>query len=361
MHRLQLHLSPSSIRIPVFLSHLTWNVLLDLLQNHFSGKSIYLVGDANVLALYETEIRQNLENLTGFRKMISFPPGEKNKSRKWRDTLENVLLQDHAGRDSLLLAMGGGVTGDLVGFVAASLYRGISLIHLPTSLIAQVDSSIGGKVGINHPQGKNLLGSFHQPQAIFIGTSFLQTLPRNEFSNGMAEVIKYAVLLDPELWDRLDEEHKGIMERDPELLESMVQRSVELKIQVVEKDEKESEYRSILNFGHTVGHAIEQLSHYRIKHGFAVASGMLAAAALSRQLFDYPEEKIERLRHTLKLYRLTPVSFSRYAFPDIWHIIQSDKKARERTPRFSLLDDRNQPRLFQTVSQKELRYALESC
>ncbi len=361
MHRLQLHLNPSSARIPVFLSHLVWKPLFEFLQNHFSNKSIYLIGDANVLSLYDHEVRENFAGLPNLRCTLSFPPGEKNKSRKQKDAIEDILLKDRAGRDSLLIAMGGGVTGDMVGFVAATLHRGIPLIHLPTSLIAQVDSSIGGKVGINHPVGKNLLGSFHHPAAVFIATSFLQTLPVKEFLNGMAEVIKYAMVLDPELWDWLEDNHKGLVTKDPELLEKMVYRSIKLKIRVVEKDEKESDYRSILNFGHTVGHAIEQLSHFRVKHGFAVATGMLVAARLSQVLFGYPAENVDRLRHTLKLYKLDGIRLSRYNFEAVWETIQTDKKALERTPRFTLLDAENQPRLFHAVSQKDLRHALESC
>ncbi|MBN2364770.1 MAG: 3-dehydroquinate synthase, partial [Calditrichaeota bacterium] len=261
----------------------------------------------------------------------------------------------------ILLALGGGVTGDLVGFVAASLHRGIPLIHLPTSIIAQVDSSIGGKVGINHPRGKNLLGNFHQASAVFIHPQFLQTLPEIEFINGMAEVIKYAVTLDATLWDLLEAEHGQILDRKPDILEQIIRRSVELKIQVVEKDEKESEYRSLLNFGHTVGHAIEQLSQYQMKHGFAVAAGMLVAGVLSHQLMGYPASHLKRLRKTLNLFKLDDVKISKYALIDIWETIQTDKKARRKQPRFTLLDSNGQPLLFQAVSREALRNAVDVC
>jgi 3-dehydroquinate synthase len=358
MPSLQLNLNSPPDQVPIYIDFNIWNSLLATIQQNFPGKPIFFFTDRQILSLYEEEIAKHLVSLPGFRHLYSFPAGESSKSRQQKDELENLLLSENAGRDCLIIAMGGGVTGDLVGHVAANLYRGVSIIHLPTSLIAQVDSSIGGKVGINHPSGKNLLGSFFQPEAVFMGISFLKTLPPAEFSNGMAEVIKYAITLDNQLWDWLERDADLIMEKDLDLLEKIVARCVALKINVVEKDELEAHYRSILNFGHTVGHAIEQLSHYKIKHGFAIAMGMRVSTLLSHQLLGYPENNCKRLDKTLERYALKPLDISTFDREALWTVMKSDKKARNASPRFTLLDANNQPALFHQVSKKELNHAL---
>ncbi|MCK5454568.1 MAG: 3-dehydroquinate synthase [Calditrichia bacterium] len=358
MPLLQLNLKNPRDHVPIHIAPNIWRSLLEMIQQNFQGKPLYFFTDSHIVTLYEEEVRKHMSSLPDFRELYSFPAGENSKSRQQKDNLEDLLLRNNAGRNSLILAMGGGVTGDLIGHVAANLYRGVSIIHLPTSLIAQVDSSIGGKVGINHPNGKNLLGSFFQPEAVFMGISFLKTLTPVEFSNGMAEVIKYAVTLDPQLWDWLEEEAELIAARDLALLEKIVTRCVNLKIDVVQKDEKESHYRSILNFGHTVGHAIEQLSRYKIKHGFAIASGMRIAGLLSHQLLGYSENNMKRLDSILERYGLQQLDISQFDRKELWKVMQSDKKARNGSPRFTLLDSNSQPALFHHVSEKELIHAL---
>jgi 3-dehydroquinate synthase len=213
-------------------------------------------------------------------------------------------------------------------------------------------------VGINHPAGKNLIGSFHQSEAVFTHIPFLKTLPIEEFSNGMAEVIKYAVALDGDLWHWLEKHHKALLDKNVQSLEKMVRKCVSLKIEVVEKDVHESGYRSILNFGHTIAHGIEQLSRYQVKHGFAVAAGMQVAARLSHQLLDYDEQNVTRLDETLQLFGLDKVDINKYEVGPLWQAIQSDKKSRNRSPRFTLLDATNTPALFYKVSEKELKHAL---
>lgn len=355
---LQLNLKISPNQVPIHIESNIWKSLLAKIQQNFPEKPLHFFTDSHILALYEGEIRQHISSLPNFRNLYSFPAGEQNKSRQQKQQLEDLLLKENAGRDSLIIAMGGGVTGDLIGHVAANLYRGVSIIHLPTSLIAQVDSSVGGKVGINHPSGKNLLGSFYQPEAVFMGVSFLKTLPPEEFSNGMAEVIKYAVTLDPQLWDWLERDAVFIIERDISQLEKIITRCVKLKINVVENDEKESHFRSILNFGHTVGHAIEQLSGYKIKHGYAIASGMRIAGLLSHQMLGYSEKNIKRLDKTLNRYGLKQLDMSQFDEKELWTIMKSDKKAHNALPRFTLLDSNNEPALFHHVSQKDISHAL---
>ena len=360
MPQLNLTFKSAVTRIPVFIQHDFRKRLLNFLQQKFEKYTVYIIADENVSALYGKVVKMYLHSLPRFQGILTFPAGERSKSRNQLIRLQDLLLQKKVGRDTLLLALGGGVTGDLVGFTAATLHRGVPLIHLPTSLLAQVDSSIGGKVGIDHPQGKNLLGSFYQPAAIFIDPDFLQTLPGNEFINGMAEVIKYGIILSPELLSELEIKREHILLYHPATLRQIVRQCVELKIKVVQQDEKEGHYRSILNFGHTVGHAIEQLSRFRIKHGFAVAAGMKIALGLSRQLLGYPQREVDRLNALLKNYHLERVDIHRYSIEQVWELMLSDKKARQQTPRFTLLDRSGVAKLFHPVSKKEFRDAWET-
>ncbi len=220
--------------------------------------------------------------------------------------------------------------------------------------MAQVDSSIGGKVGINHPEGKNLIGAFYQPEAIFVDLEFLRTLPEEEFLNGMAEVIKYAITLDDDLWDLIENETGNILNCDARILETLVARCIQLKVNIVAQDEKEAGYRSVLNFGHTVGHALEKLSSYQIKHGFAISAGMKIEAHLSQKLLGFPNAKVERLQKTLQMYQLDSVSPGDFSIDQIWEAMLSDKKVRRQSPRFTLLNRTSQPELFYPVQKKEL-------
>ncbi len=361
MQTLRLPLKSKSENISIFIHHKIWANLRFFINKRFAVSPVFLITDSNIETIYGKEINQELLRLTNYSGMFSFPAGEKSKSRAVKNKLEDTLLRNKAGRDAIVLAMGGGVTGDLVGFIAANLHRGVSLIHMPTSLIAQVDSSIGGKVGINHPLGKNLLGNFYQPRAVFINVSFLQTLPDDELRNGIAEVIKYAVILDEKLWDVVESERDNILEKNIHILEKVVTRCVRSKIQVVSRDEKEKHYRSILNFGHTVGHAIEKLSSYQLKHGVAIATGMVVAAKISARLLGYPEKNVERLIHCLNSYELLNLDIHQYDPNEVWDVILLDKKSRQAKPRFTLLDSNCKPQLFQEVLKEELKSALKDC
>lgn len=358
MQILTIHINTPTYEIPYFVGSDLWGTLTGFLKEHHPAHRIFLISDDHVADLHGQTARHHLQAHPGFQDVLTFPAGEASKSRQQKDRLEDRLLAARAGRDSLLIAMGGGVTGDLVGYVAATLHRGIPLVHLPTSLLAQVDSSIGGKVGINHAAGKNLIGAFYQPRAIFCEVNFLRTLPAEEFLNGMAEVIKYAAILDDELWDWLDQHTEALLNRDTALVQKVIARCAALKIAVVEADEKENGYRSILNFGHTVGHAIEQLSGYRIKHGFAIAAGMRVAARLSHRRLGYPTERLKRLEDTLASYHLNRVNPLDFPLDDIWNCILTDKKARDQKPRFSLINGANKPELFYPIQKQELENVL---
>ena len=239
----------------------------------------FVVSNALVWRLHGTRLAP-----AGLTEAIMVPDGERFKNTMSVGRVYDALIKANADRASTLITFGGGVLGDMAGFAAASYLRGIPLVHIPTTLLAQVDSSIGGKVGVNHPLGKNLIGAFHQPHAVIIDISVLSTLPRREFRAGLYEVIKYGVTSSPTLFDTIVRNHKAIFKQQADVLLSIVSESAKIKGEVVAADEKESGLRRILNFGHTAGHALEAVTKYRrYRHGEAVAYGMLVAAELSVQ------------------------------------------------------------------------------
>jgi len=360
MKNLLISINESQKEIPVVFESPLWESVIKFVSENFSSYSKFIITDDHIYKIYEKEIDVFVNHLNNFRKILLIPAGENSKSRNEKNRLEDEILAHQGGRDSLLLVLGGGVVGDLGGFVAATLHRGVPFIQIPTTVLAQVDSSIGGKVGINHPQGKNLIGVFYHPQAIFIDVTFLKTLSEEEYVNGLAEVIKYAVTVDTELWRILEEKSSAILDRKIDVLKEIIFRSVQAKVQVVEKDEKESAYRSILNFGHTVGHAIENLSHFNIKHGFAIATGMRIAVYLSQKLLGYPDEAVIRLNNLINTYNLNGVDISQWSAEQIWNSMKLDKKARGSQPLFTLLDKDGKPVLFHPVTKTEFFDVIKS-
>jgi 3-dehydroquinate synthase len=236
--------------------------------------------------------------------LLSVPPGEKSKTRKTKERVEDRLLMSGAERNSTIFGFGGGVIGDLAGFVAATLHRGVPYVQIPTTLLAQVDSSIGGKVAVDHPLGKNLIGAFYQPKEVYIVAEFLATLPDREFRNGMAEVIKYAAIMDKTLFVTLEKNVGKILKRETRLLFPIVRRCCCLKKTVVELDEKESGLRRILNFGHTIAHALERMTSYRISHGEAVAIGMVAETKISASHGLLSVKECARLQRLVRAFGL---------------------------------------------------------
>jgi 3-dehydroquinate synthase len=261
--------------------------------------------------------------------LISFPAGEGSKSRRVRDAIEDRILALGAGRDSALVALGGGVVGDLTGFVAATYCRGIPYIQVPTSLIAMVDSSIGGKTGINHAAGKNLIGAFHNPIAVYIDVDHLKALPPRHFISGMAEVVKCGVIADAVLFHALEAYLDRVLRREPEILARVIEACVRIKVRVVNRDPRESGVRKILNFGHTIGHALETLSGFRLTHGEAIGIGMAAEARIAARtglLSDAAAERIIRLTARCGLPTAIPPSLSPAA---ILEVARRDKKTRQ--------------------------------
>jgi 3-dehydroquinate synthase len=250
-----------------------------LREKHFGNRYI-LIADDNVAELYGDGFLKSLREAGLEVELLVFPAGEASKSLEMVGRLASKLARSGYDRKDCIIAFGGGVTGDLAGFLAASYMRGIAFVQIPTTLLAQVDSSVGGKTGVDIPEGKNLLGAFYQPKAVYIDTSLLVTLPPDELRGGLAEVIKYGVIRDREFFDFLNNEKEKILALDHEAVVKTVHHCCKIKADVVAEDERESGIRRILNYGHTIGHAVEASSDYSLIHGYAVAIGMVAAARI---------------------------------------------------------------------------------
>jgi 3-dehydroquinate synthase len=264
------------------------------------------------------------------------PDGEEQKSLETAGRLYNELTDFYAERTTPLLALGGGVIGDLTGFVAATYLRGLPLVQIPTTLLAQVDSSIGGKVAVNYDRLKNIIGAFYQPKLVISDIATLKSLTPRELSDGLAEIIKYAVIKDEGLFAYLERNIDKIKLLDAEALEEVVFRSAKIKAEVVEKDEKDLGLRNILNYGHTVGHAVESASDFKVEHGKAVAIGMLAAAKISNRLGILDKGELNRLRDIIKRAGL-PTEIPDVRVESIIKAMKHDKKILRGRVRFILL------------------------
>lgn len=264
----------------------------------FKGQ-VVVITDENVNALFRETVEGSLQGYGFEPSFVIIPPGEEKKSLDSAGLIYGRLNEVGAERGTPLIALGGGMIGDLTGFVAATYFRGLPLVHLPTTLLAQVDSSIGGKVAVNHGRLKNNIGAFHQPLAVLSDTAVLQHLPAREFRNGMAEVIKSAVIRDAGFLGYLEDHLDKVMARDEVVMERIVSVTAEIKSAVVQEDERDSGLRNILNFGHTVGHGIESASDFSLSHGEAVSIGMIAACRLAIAMGMLDEPDMERLRSLL--------------------------------------------------------------
>jgi len=320
----------------VFIGEGTPAELPAMLEARLGNRAAYWIWDERVWGLWrERAAGYGWPSMESGR-LILFPASEMNKRLDSLENLARQMVRLGADRQSALVAVGGGVTGDVVGFLASVYMRGIPHFQVPTSLLAQVDSSIGGKTGVDLPEGKNLLGSFHQPQTIWMYPQFLETLPPEEFRQGMAEVIKSAMLGDEALWGDLEKHTEAIKRRDGDVLLRVIGASCAIKAGVVEADERESGYRMVLNLGHTVGHAIEKVSDYQVRHGDAVAMGLVAAARLAARLGKLADIEVSRLERLCTAWELPvriPASFSPES---LLSAIQTDKKRMRGTLHFVL-------------------------
>ncbi len=291
--------------------------------------SCALVTDSNVGKLYGERLLKDLESVFPQVSFITFPAGEQNKNREIKCFIEDRMLESELGRDSLIIALGGGVTGDIAGFVAATYMRGIPCVQVPTSLVACVDSSVGGKTAVDTPYGKNLIGAFHQPWRVYVDIDTLATLDTRQVSEGLSEIIKYGVIKDAKFFRYLETNIKKVYEFDETCLLEIIEASCKIKARVVEEDEKEQNLRKILNFGHTIGHAIEQLSNYTISHGEAISMGMVVEGRIALRKTGWSVEDQTRLARLLKKAELPTAPPRNSNVEEIINLMKIDKKARK--------------------------------
>lgn len=297
-----------------------------------------VIGDVNALRFWGEGLTKSLKEAFVEHIVLSVPSGERYKGLTWAKRLWDELAERKVDRGWWIIAFGGGMVGDLAGFVASSYMRGLPFVQVPTTLLAQIDAGIGGKVGINHPRGKNLLGFFYQPLMVINDPSLLHTLSPRQYKNGFAEVIKYGAIRDEELFRLIEEKRGDIRKRKGDVLEKIVERCSRIKAEYVAKDEKDTkDIRAELNFGHTIGHIIERESRFRLLHGEAVALGMIFAGIISHRLGYLSREDLARLFSLIKNYRLPTRMPSYITSSQITNALPWDKKVREGKLAFVLL------------------------
>ena len=306
------------------------------ISKYIDYKDVVIITNTKVAQLHLKNLEKSLKSFNV--KTLILPDGEKYKNISSLNKVHDFLIKSKFNRNLTVIALGGGVIGDLAGFASDTFLRGVNLIHIPTTLLAQVDSSIGGKTGVNHKYGKNLIGSFKHPVAIFIDTSYLKTLPQKEYISGLSEVVKYGAIGDKIFLKWLNKNSKLILERDSVSLIKLITNSVKAKVSVVQKDEKESNIRAHLNFGHTLGHAIESSLNYKgISHGEAVSIGMLFASAISVEKSDLKIDEFNLIENTLANFSLPVRIPSSITCAKILQNMTYDKKNRQGKINFVLL------------------------
>ncbi len=325
------------------------------------GKKVLLVSNPVIFRHYKEQALDSLKS-AGFEVSThTIPAGERYKTLNSIQKLYDTALENHLERSSTLVALGGGVIGDMTGFAAATWLRGINFVQVPTSLLAMVDAAIGGKTGVNHPQGKNLIGAFYQPRLVLIDPQVLKTLPAREFRAGMAEVIKYGVIWDGDLFAQLEQVKRldSLRYVNEELLQTILTRSCQAKAEVVGKDEKEAGLRAILNYGHTIGHAVESLTGYRlVNHGEAVAIGMVAAGAIATKLQMWNLDDAQRQNALIKKVGLPTKIPSMLETEAIIEALKTDKKVKAGKVRFVLPTQIGAVTITDQVSPDLLRQVL---
>jgi len=324
------------------------------LAAHLAGNDCLIVSNTTVAPLYLDRLTANLGDSAV--ESIELPDGEALKTVATASMVLDRLVSSKANRDTTVIALGGGVVGDITGFAAACYMRGVAYIQVPTTLLAQVDSSVGGKTGVNHPQGKNLIGAFHQPKIVLIDISTLNTLPDREIQAGLAEVIKAGAITDITFFEWLETNMPALIAREAEALAHAVQRSCEIKAEVIAQDEREAGRRAILNFGHTFGHAIERCQGYgEWLHGEAVAAGMIMAAKLS----GISDSDVDRLHKLIDVAGL-PGSPPAIGAQAMLEAMSMDKKVLQKQLRFILLDGLGQAVVTSDYDESRLRQVLEA-
>jgi len=321
---------------------------------------IVIITHPSINQLYGEKLSSGFSQANVPIDFIEVPEGEKSKSLEQAEKIYDKLLQWKCDRQTVLVALGGGVVGDLTGFIAATYVRGVSFVQIPTTLLAQVDSSVGGKTAVNHPLGKNMIGVFYQPKLVVVDLDTLKSLPEKEYRAGLAEIIKYGVIEDARLFEFLERQFQDILSHDPKALEHIIATSCAIKARVVEKDERESHYRMVLNFGHTIGHAIESLTGYSTyTHGEAVAIGMVYAAKLSQLTGRCSEDVPPRITGLIKNFGL-PTKLPSLKAQDMIQSMYLDKKTAHKKIRFILVKDIGSIEIVDHVTEPHIEEALKN-
>ena len=334
-----------SVKIPAT-QPLTYPIIIDsgllerpevFLSANKNFNRIVIVTDNTVKKLYAANLAQRLKGAGYEVTLLSFPAGEHHKNYQTKLHLETQMLHRRLGRDSLCLALGGGVVGDLAGFTAATYMRGIPFVQIPTTLLAMVDSSVGGKTGIDTPQGKNLIGAFWQPQAVIADINCLKTLSKKQIINGLIEALKMFLTSDAKSLTYTKTKLEQILQGDETALKNLIYRAVNIKAEVVARDERENNLRMILNFGHTIGHAVEHLSQYKLLHGYAVGLGILVEAKIAQLLGFLSKEDYLFIESLFSGLGVIGKSLKKYAIQDVINATKSDKKAQTGNVNYVLL------------------------
>jgi len=346
-------------RYPIFVGYGLLDKLGEELKKVSSSHVAIVISDENVSRLYGDRVEKVLRNAGFAVNSFVVPPGEETKSINTAIDIYNFLIKKRVERDDMLIALGGGMIGDLAGFVAATYLRGIPWIQVPTSLIAMVDASIGGKVAVNHSEGKNLIGAFYQPNFVLADTQALATLPERELTSGWAEVVKYGLILDKEFFEFLESNVGRLTKLEQDVVNEAIIHSASLKAQVVSQDEKERGQRIILNYGHTIAHGLEAATRYiGFLHGEAVAIGMMGAAKLSQRLGILPASVVKRQQSLLRKFGL-PTAFFGINLAEIAKATEVDKKTRAKGIRWVLLEDIGKTAIRASVPQQDVLAVLE--
>jgi 3-dehydroquinate synthase len=354
-------------RIPVLKGKNKYNVFLEnggfehlpgFISSLGLNPNILFVIDENVLRYHSSKINSVMEKAGGNSHIYLIPPGEKNKSFKTYDHILSYMTEKNYGRDTLIAAIGGGVTGDIAGFAASTYIRGVQIVHIPTTLLALIDSSIGGKTGVNFAGKKNIIGTFYQPALVLSDPAFLETLPHDELISGAGELIKYAFLSDRNSYNMINDAYDSIISRDLKETEKVIELCIRLKSEIVTADEHESGLRKILNLGHTFAHAYESYLDFGVKHGNAVAAGIISSLLLS-----YKKGVINQ--SALKYYLKLPSKIGSIKIPlseisEIINLMRSDKKNKEGEIRFVLVKDIGEILIDIPASQSEIMFAVRN-
>lgn len=352
MEQIQVDLGARSYPIMIAEGVLTQPALF---QPYVEGRRLLVVSNDVVGPLYLSALTQTLGQAGAQVESLVLPDGEQHKNLEHLNAIFTRLLEANFGRDTLLVALGGGVIGDMVGFAAACYQRGVPFLQVPTTLLSQVDSSVGGKTAINHPLAKNMIGAFHQPQAVFIDTQCLATLPAREFAAGMAEVIKYGIIWDKPFFEELEQNVDALRALAPAQIARIIARCCEVKAEVVAEDETERGVRALLNLGHTFGHAIEADQGYGVwLHGEAVAAGTVMAARLAHRRHQMSAEELDRIVAIHQAYGLPVAPPAEMTLERFLAPMQKDKKVVAGTLRFVLPRHIGEAELVADVTRDEL-------